>query len=64
MMATWIRSQRNVIKKYNENFSDIDSQNLEKSLCAKDKTINHCWIPVIFTPSVKTVVKTGMILSW
>ncbi len=39
-----------------------DSENLEKSLCVRDKAEDLCWMPVVFGPS-DTASLIGMILS-
>lgn len=36
---------------------------MEKSLCAEDKAKNQYWLPMIFTSSGSTALKSG-ILSW
>lgn len=37
-----------------------DSENLEKSLCARDKARTEYWLPVIFELSGRTALKTDM----
>lgn len=36
------------------------SENLEKSLCAKDEAENQHWTPVMFRPSGGSALKTGI----
>ncbi len=43
--------------------SSKDSEKLEKSLCAKNKAKELCWMPVVFRPSDNTASLIGMILS-
>lgn len=41
-----------------------DSEDLAKSLSAREKAKNQHWVPVITRPVVVTAVKTGMIVPW
>ncbi len=43
--------------------SSKDSENLEKSLCVRDRAEDLCWMPVVFGPSDDTASLIGMILS-
>ncbi len=40
-----------------------DVEELEKSLCIRDKAEDLCWMPVVFGPSDNTASLIGMILS-
>uniref|UniRef100_A0A3Q4I6Z1 Reverse transcriptase domain-containing protein n=1 Tax=Neolamprologus brichardi TaxID=32507 RepID=A0A3Q4I6Z1_NEOBR len=44
--------------------SSKDSDDLEKSLCARDKAENKYWIPGIFGSSGSAALKTCLIMSW